>query len=88
MNVQRFRRLWAKLKCTMPMQPQLFLSRGKLASAVWIISCQDYGHLLFEDGEPLTFAEFMEGMMTLRGSNQTTVKDSPERVLEADSRQV
>lgn len=35
----------------------------------------DYGHLLFEDGEPLTFAEFMEGMMTLRGSNQTTVKD-------------
>ena len=30
---------------------------------------------LKEDGEPLTFAEFMEGMMTLRGSNQTTVKD-------------
>lgn len=64
----------------MPMQPQLFLShRGS----------QDYGHLLFEDGEPLTFAEFMEGMMTLRGSNQTTVKDSRERVFEeTDSRQV
>ena len=31
--------------------------------------------LLFEDGEPLTFGEFMDAMLTLRGSNSTTVKD-------------
>ncbi|CAK9096275.1 unnamed protein product [Durusdinium trenchii] len=35
----------------------------------------DYGKLLFEDGEPLTFGDFMKGILTLRGSNQTTVKD-------------
>lgn len=35
----------------------------------------DYGRLLFEDGEPLTFGDFMRGILTLRGSNQTTVKD-------------
>ena len=33
------------------------------------------GKLLFEDGEPLTFPDFMRGILTLRGSNQTTVKD-------------
>eukprot|EP00434_Breviolum_minutum_P033556 symbB.v1.2.029693.t1/scaffold3274.1/size59892/1 len=33
------------------------------------------GKLLFEDGEPLTFGEFMDAILTLRGSNQTTVKD-------------
>ena len=33
------------------------------------------GKLLFEDGQPLTFGEFLEGMLMLRGSNQTTVKD-------------
>ena len=32
------------------------------------------GKLLFEDGEPLTFGDFMKGILTLRGSNQTTVK--------------
>eukprot|EP00913_Durusdinium_trenchii_P019614 g18439.t1 len=32
----------------------------------------DYGRLLFEDGEPLTFGDFMRGILTLRGSNQTT----------------
>lgn len=32
------------------------------------------GKLLFEDGEPLTFGDFMRGILTLRGSNQTTVK--------------
>lgn len=31
--------------------------------------------MLFEDGEPLTFGDFMRGILTLRGSNQTTVKD-------------
>ncbi|CAJ1342925.1 unnamed protein product, partial [Effrenium voratum] len=35
----------------------------------------DYGKLLFEDGEKLTFGDFMRGILTLRGSNQTTVKD-------------
>lgn len=35
----------------------------------------DYGKLLFEDGQPLTFGDFMKGILTLRGSNQTTVKD-------------
>mmetsp|Transcript_55068 Transcript_55068/g.103224 ORF Transcript_55068/g.103224 Transcript_55068/m.103224 type:complete len:146 (+) Transcript_55068:15-452(+) len=35
----------------------------------------DYGKLLFEDGEPLTFQDFMKGILTLRGKNQTTVKD-------------
>jgi hypothetical protein len=34
------------------------------------------GKLLFEDGEPLTFGDFMKGILTLRGSNQTTVKDA------------
>ncbi|CAE7592974.1 Cacna1h [Symbiodinium natans] len=38
----------------------------------------DYGKLLFEDGEPLTFGDFMRGILTLRGSNQTTVKDIVE----------
>lgn len=33
------------------------------------------GKLLFEDGEPLTFGEFMDAILTLRGTNQTTVKD-------------
>ena len=75
MNVQRFRRLLVKLKRTMPIAtPAVSFSSWEVG-----ISCEDYGHLLFEDGEPLTFAEFMEGMMTLRGSNQTTVKDSRER---------
>lgn len=36
----------------------------------------DSGRLLFEDGEPLTFGDFMRGILTLRGSNQTTVKDT------------
>ena len=31
--------------------------------------------MLFEDGEPFTFGEFMDAMLTLRGSNSTTVKD-------------
>eukprot|EP00913_Durusdinium_trenchii_P032307 g30249.t1 len=35
----------------------------------------EYGKLLFEDGQPLTFGELLEGMLMLRGSNQTTVKD-------------
>lgn len=50
-------------------------AKALTALGVDVSSALDYGHLLFEDGEPLTFAEFMEGMMTLRGSNQTTVKD-------------
>ncbi|CAK9023985.1 unnamed protein product [Durusdinium trenchii] len=50
-------------------------TRALAILGVDITAALDYGHLLFEDGEPLTFAEFMEGMMTLRGSNQTTVKD-------------
>jgi hypothetical protein len=35
--------------------------------------------LLFEDGEPLTFGDFMRGILTLRGSNQTTVKEGGVR---------
>lgn len=35
----------------------------------------DNGKLLFEDGQPLTFGDFMKGILTLRGTNQTTVKD-------------
>ena len=37
--------------------------------------CPSCPRLLFEDGEPLTFGEFMDAMLTLRGSNHTTVKD-------------
>eukprot|EP00913_Durusdinium_trenchii_P007481 g7033.t1 len=33
------------------------------------------GKLLFEDGEPLTFGEFMDAILTLRGTNQTTCED-------------
>lgn len=56
------------------------LSRPEAAKALTVLGVDmtaalDYGILLFEDGEPLTFAEFMEGMLTLRGSNHTTVKD-------------
>mmetsp|Transcript_61906 Transcript_61906/g.145067 ORF Transcript_61906/g.145067 Transcript_61906/m.145067 type:complete len:623 (+) Transcript_61906:28-1896(+) len=39
------------------------------------VAAVEYGSLLFEDGQPLTFGEFLEGMLLLRGSNQTTVKD-------------
>mmetsp|Transcript_73541 Transcript_73541/g.172260 ORF Transcript_73541/g.172260 Transcript_73541/m.172260 type:complete len:274 (-) Transcript_73541:146-967(-) len=35
----------------------------------------EYGKLLFEDGQPLSFGDFLEGMLLLRGSNQCTVKD-------------
>ncbi|OLP91461.1 Sodium channel protein 1 brain [Symbiodinium microadriaticum] len=38
-------------------------------------AAMEYGQLLFEDGQPLTFGEFMDAILTLRGSNQTTVKD-------------
>ncbi|CAJ1408463.1 unnamed protein product [Effrenium voratum] len=38
----------------------------------------EYGKLLFEDGEIVTFTEFMHAMLTLRGSNTTTVKDVVE----------
>mmetsp|Transcript_3248 Transcript_3248/g.7679 ORF Transcript_3248/g.7679 Transcript_3248/m.7679 type:complete len:596 (+) Transcript_3248:69-1856(+) len=40
-----------------------------------IYAAKEYSKLLFEDEEPLTFGEFMDAMLTLRGSNQTTVKD-------------
>lgn len=40
-----------------------------------IFAVKEYSKLLFEDGEPLTFGEFMDAMLTLRGSNSTTVKD-------------
>lgn len=56
------------------------LSRPEAVKALTVLGVDmtaalDYGILLFEDGEPLTFAEFMQGMLTLRGSNHTTVKD-------------
>ena len=40
-----------------------------------VFAVKEYSKLLFEDGEPLSFGEFMDAMLTLRGSNQTTVKD-------------
>lgn len=40
-----------------------------------VVLCCPCPRLLFEDGEPLTFGEFMDAMLTLRGSNSTTVKD-------------
>lgn len=39
----------------------------------------DYGKMLFEDDEEeVTFMDFMHAMLTLRGSNTTTVKDIVE----------
>ena len=54
----------------------------------WVITIHqtqmtDDRRLLFEDGEPLTFGEFMDAMLTLRGSNSTTVKDIAARHGEA-----
>ncbi|CAE8604092.1 unnamed protein product [Polarella glacialis] len=40
-----------------------------------VIGAIDCGSMLFEDGEPLTFSDFMHGMLMLRGTNTTTVKD-------------
>jgi len=38
----------------------------------------DNGKLLFEDGGSVSFMDFMRAMLTLRGSNKTTVKDMVE----------
>lgn len=38
----------------------------------------DYGRMLFEDDESVSFVEFMHAMLTLRGSNKATVKDIVE----------
>eukprot|EP00435_Cladocopium_sp_Y103_P063220 s10_g24.t2 len=54
-------------------KPEAVLALNRLG--VEIYAALEYGKLLFEDGQPLTFGEFLEGMLMLRGSNQTTVKD-------------
>ncbi|CAE7947766.1 CACNA1H [Symbiodinium sp. KB8] len=54
-------------------RPEAFSALTRLG--VDIFAAREYGKLLFEDGVPLTFPEFMESILTLRGSNQTTVKD-------------
>lgn len=38
----------------------------------------DNGKMLFEDGESVSFMDFMRAMLMLRGSNKTTVKDMVE----------
>lgn len=38
----------------------------------------DSGKMLFEDGQEVSFVDFMHAMLTLRGSNKTTVKDIVE----------
>jgi len=50
-------------------------SEALLMLGVDMYAAKEYSKLLFEDGEPLSFGEFMDAMLTLRGSNQTTVKD-------------
>mmetsp|Transcript_17458 Transcript_17458/g.30330 ORF Transcript_17458/g.30330 Transcript_17458/m.30330 type:complete len:386 (+) Transcript_17458:534-1691(+) len=40
-----------------------------------ILSAREYGKLLFEEGLTVTFPQFMESILTLRGSNHSTVKD-------------
>jgi len=53
--------------------PEATLALTQLGVDVFAV--KEYSKLLFEDGEPLSFGEFMDAMLTLRGSNQTTVKD-------------
>ncbi|CAE7946690.1 sohB [Symbiodinium sp. KB8] len=49
--------------------------KGLVQLGVDHVAAKEYGKLLMEDGQPLTFGEFLESMLLLRGSNQTTVKD-------------
>jgi len=53
--------------------PEALIALNRLG--VELYAALEYGKLLFEDGQPLTFAELLEGILMLRGSNQTTVKD-------------
>lgn len=64
-SVQEFERLLEK--------PDAVAALQRLG--VDLYAALEYGKLLFEDGQPLTFGELLEGMLMLRGSNQTTVKD-------------
>jgi len=54
-------------------KPEALVALNRLG--VDLYAALEYGKLLFEDEQPLTFGEFLEGMLMLRGSNQTTVKD-------------
>ncbi|CAE7348419.1 CACNA1S [Symbiodinium natans] len=59
------------------------LKKPKAAKALMSLgvdttAAYDYGKLLFEDGEKASFVDFMQAMLTLRGSNKTTVKDIVE----------
>lgn len=58
---------------TLMQKPEAVVALNRLGVEVY--AALEYGKLLFEDGQPLTFGEFLEGMLMLRGSNQTTVKD-------------
>ncbi|CAJ1388363.1 unnamed protein product, partial [Effrenium voratum] len=59
--------------CRLLQRPEAMKALGRLGVDDYAV--MEYGRLLFEDGEPLTFKEFMDAILTLRGSNQTTVKD-------------
>eukprot|EP00441_Pelagodinium_beii_P038469 CAMPEP_0197631874 /NCGR_PEP_ID=MMETSP1338-20131121/8893_1 /TAXON_ID=43686 ORGANISM="Pelagodinium beii, Strain RCC1491" /NCGR_SAMPLE_ID=MMETSP1338 /ASSEMBLY_ACC=CAM_ASM_000754 /LENGTH=796 /DNA_ID=CAMNT_0043203413 /DNA_START=72 /DNA_END=2462 /DNA_ORIENTATION=+ len=50
-------------------------ARTLTSLGVDVVGAIDYGKMLFEDGEPLSFPDFMNGMLMLRGTNNTTVKD-------------
>jgi len=59
------------------------LSKKKAAKAlvsigVDVMAAADIGKLLFEEDEAILFLDFMSAMLTLRGSNKTTVKDIVE----------
>ncbi|CAE7348443.1 CACNA1G [Symbiodinium natans] len=43
-----------------------------------VMAAADIGKMLFEDDEAILFLDFMSAMLTLRGSNKTTVKDIVE----------
>ncbi|CAE7252670.1 CACNA1S, partial [Symbiodinium necroappetens] len=53
-------------------------ARALMSLGVDVSAAYDYGRLLFEDGEKASFVDFMQAMLTLRGSNKTTVKDIVE----------
>ncbi|CAE7747785.1 Cacna1h, partial [Symbiodinium sp. CCMP2456] len=53
-------------------------ARALMSLGVDVSAAYDYGKLLFEDGEKASFVDFMQAMLTLRGSNKTTVKDIVE----------
>jgi len=53
-------------------------AKALVSIGVDVMAAADIGKLLFEEDEAILFLDFMSAMLTLRGSNKTTVKDIVE----------